>query len=128
MMSIFPSRGPRRAWRRCCSLLQRFISGFSRMRTEYLQDYLNRFAFSLHVKLIFERGACEAPIMGHEPPRWWPSRGVESARRGGQAAPPSRRKGCPEGRSLAQKGEIRNQRNRKTAMAPDIFIAILVRR
>ena len=49
----------------CCSWLQRFIVGFSGMRTEYLQDYLNWFTYSLGVKLCCGPKASEAAIIGH---------------------------------------------------------------
>ena len=34
------------------------------MRTEYLQDYLNWFSYSLGVKMIAKRESCETLIMG----------------------------------------------------------------
>lgn len=47
----------------CCSWPQRFTAGFSGMRTEYLQDCLNWFAYSLSVKLRLGPKACEAAII-----------------------------------------------------------------
>jgi transposase-like protein len=94
----------------CCSWLQRFISGFSGMRTEYLQDYLNWFAFSLHVKLISERGACEATIMGHVAASMATikRRGIGEKRRKSRAAIeakrlPGRKKSSPKGRDKESK-------------------------